>query len=149
MGHLQTSQIGAAGVLLVQYRFLKLGIDSAQMTTDAGIDLVAYSPRNNKAMTIQVKANLKPKAAGGKGQPALDWWLDEASPAELVAVVNLDRDLAWLFRRERFARLAQQKSKGKLHFYFYVDGAYKARKHCHARDFEADRLETAAVKLIG
>ena len=31
-----TQHIGAAGELLVQYRLLKLGIDSARLTTDAG-----------------------------------------------------------------------------------------------------------------
>lgn len=36
-----TQQIGAAGELLVQYKLLKLGIDSSAMTTDSGIDLVA------------------------------------------------------------------------------------------------------------
>jgi hypothetical protein len=39
-----TLHIGAAGELLVQYKLLKQGIDSAAMTTDSGIDLVAYSP---------------------------------------------------------------------------------------------------------
>ena len=30
--------------LLVQYQLLKMGIDSARMTTDAGVDLVVYAP---------------------------------------------------------------------------------------------------------
>jgi len=30
--------------LLVQYRLLLLGVESAPMSTDTGIDLVAYSP---------------------------------------------------------------------------------------------------------
>jgi hypothetical protein len=39
-----TQHIGAAGELLVQYRLLKMGIESAWMTTDAGVDLVVYAP---------------------------------------------------------------------------------------------------------
>jgi hypothetical protein len=39
-----TLHIGAAGELLVQYKLLKYGVDSAAMTTDSGIDLIAYSP---------------------------------------------------------------------------------------------------------
>ncbi len=70
---LSTLQIGAAGVLLVQYRLLMMGIESAPMTTDAGIDLVAYSAKSERAMTIQVKTCLKSKPSGGKGRPALDW----------------------------------------------------------------------------
>ena len=48
----------------VQYRLLKHGIESAPMTTDSGIDLVAYAPYSKRAVTIQVKANEKPKPAG-------------------------------------------------------------------------------------
>jgi len=33
---MNTQHIGAAGELLVQYQLLKLGIDSARLTTDAG-----------------------------------------------------------------------------------------------------------------
>jgi hypothetical protein len=62
---LRTAQIGASGVLLIQYRLLKCGIESAPMTTDAGIDLVVYSPKLEKAVTVQVKTCLQPKAAGG------------------------------------------------------------------------------------
>jgi hypothetical protein len=43
---MSTQQIGAAGELLVQYQLLKMGIDSARMTTDAGVDLVVYGPRD-------------------------------------------------------------------------------------------------------
>jgi hypothetical protein len=64
---LRTAQIGASGVLLIQYRLLKCGIESAPMTTDAGIDLVVYSPKLKKAVTVQVKTCLRPKPAGGKG----------------------------------------------------------------------------------
>jgi hypothetical protein len=148
MAQLNSAQIGAAGVLLVQYRLLKMGIDSAPMTTDAGIDLVAYSPRNQKAVTIQVKANLQPKAAGGKGAPALDWWLNEECPAEFIAIVNLGQDQVWLFDRVEFLRQAQQRSGGKVHFYFYVNDTFKARDNCHAHDYEANRLEIVAAKLI-
>jgi hypothetical protein len=59
------------------------------MSTDDGIDLVAYSPISKLPSTIQVKANLKPKPGGGKGKEALDWWLSENSLAEFVALVDL------------------------------------------------------------
>ena len=51
---LTTAQIGKSGEQ-VQYRLLLLGIESAPMSTDNGIDLVAYSPRLAQAITIQVK----------------------------------------------------------------------------------------------
>jgi len=38
------STSGLPGELIVQYQLLKMGIDSARMTTDAGVDLVVYAP---------------------------------------------------------------------------------------------------------
>ncbi|MCK5073016.1 MAG: hypothetical protein KAQ98_06285, partial [Bacteriovoracaceae bacterium] len=68
-----TQHIGKAGELLVQYKLVKYGIDSAAMTTDSGIDLVAYSPKNMRAYTIQVKTQEKPSPGGGKGKLAMAW----------------------------------------------------------------------------
>jgi hypothetical protein len=64
---MSTLHIGAAGELLVQYQLLKMGIDSARMTTDAGIDLVVYAPGDRSASTVQVKTNVAAKPAGGRG----------------------------------------------------------------------------------
>jgi hypothetical protein len=72
---LKKAQIGRCGELLVQYKLLKEGVESAPMTTDAGIDLVAYSPKSREPVTIQVKACHRPKRAGGKGRMTLDWWV--------------------------------------------------------------------------
>jgi hypothetical protein len=60
------------GELLVQYELLRHGMDSAPMTTDSGVDLVAYSPDKKTSFTIQVKTNLAPKPSGGKGSAAID-----------------------------------------------------------------------------
>lgn len=68
---LTKSQIGRCGELLVQYRLLKLGIESAPMTTDSGVDLVAYAPASGRPATIQVKTNLRAKPGGVRARP--DW----------------------------------------------------------------------------
>ena len=59
-------QIGKAGELLVQYKLLRSGIESSPLTTDSGIDIVAFSKRQQKPFTIQVKTNEKPKPSGEK-----------------------------------------------------------------------------------
>ena len=146
---LATAQIGASGVLLVQYRLLKHGIESAPMTTDAGIDLVVYSPHSKRAVTVQVKTCLRPKPAGGKGKLTLDWWLPDDSPAELIAVVNLDADQAWLFTQGEFLREAQQHPIGKVHLYFYTDPTYSPSDGSHERKFESFLIERRAAEFFG
>jgi hypothetical protein len=149
---LSTAQIGKCGELLVQYRLLLLGIESAPMSTDTGIDLVAYSPSRNHPATIQVKTNLKPKPGGGKGKSAIDWWLPENSPAELVAFVNLEQQSIWVMSHAEVQASAQQYSGGKYHFYMYTDPAASAKRNdrrLHADEFDAFRLENRVIKLFG
>jgi hypothetical protein len=127
-----TQHTGAAGELLVQYRLLKIGIDSARLTTDAGIDLVVYAPGCAEATTVQVKANLSAKRAGGKGQMSRGWDFPHACPAQLLALVALDSDRVWLFTLAEARELAQQHSpNGIRKLYWFVDlptgGAVGAR----------------------
>jgi hypothetical protein len=118
---LTTQQIGRLGELLVQYELLRCGIDSAPLTTDAGIDLVAYAGEKKRSFTLQVKANLAPKPGGGKGAPALDWWVSEDCPAEMYAFVDLSTRRIWLLTREELASAAQQRSGERQHLYMYTD----------------------------
>ena len=150
MDQLSTAQIGCSGELLVQFMLLKQGIESAPMTTDNGIDLVAYSPKAEGALTIQVKSNHRAKAAGGKGQLALDWWLREDSPADLVALVDLSNDRVWLFRHAELAKVAQQHPKGRMHFYFYVDSAYNPKTpNTHISDFSTFEIQNRVEEIFG
>lgn len=144
-----TAQIGRSGELLVQYRLLKHGVESSAMTTDAGVDLVVYSPKLERAFTVQVKTNLRPKPSGGSGKPALDWWLRENSPAELVALTDLSRDRVWLFRHKELDRLAQQRSSGRLHFYFYVGIDNPGTNQSVEQNYAAFALENRIGELFG
>ena len=148
---LSTAQIGRAGELLVQLRLLALGIESAPLTTDTGVDLVAYSPSRTEAVTIQVKTNLKPKPGGGKGKPALDWWIAVANPAQYVALVDLSTESVWLLSQAEVAELAQQKSSGRYHFYMYTDATVKLKAGKMARigEFDKYRIERRAEKVFG
>jgi hypothetical protein len=141
---LTTQQIGKLGELLVQYRLLSFGIESAHLTTDSGIDLVAYSHNRKAAFTIQIKTNLKPKPGGGKGKPALDWWVPANSPAELFALVDISENRIWLFTRDEIELYAQQRSNGRFHLYMYTDIGIKRRASAPAallHEFDGFRLE--------
>ena len=122
------------------------------MSTDSGIDLVAYSPLRKHPTTIQVKTNLKPKPSGGSGKAGLDWWVPEDSPAEYVAFVNLETQKLWLMTLPELKKYAQQNPTGRFHFYMYTDPSAKPRKSerlSYAYEFEAFLLENRISKLFG
>jgi len=146
---MNSQQIGKSGELLIQYKLLKLGIESSPLTTDSGIDLVAFSHKQRKAYTIQVKTNEKPKPSGGKGSLALDWWLKKDSPADLITVVDLSGDRAWLFTRKTFSKIAQQNSKVNLHFYMYIDKSVKTKKRAKLHEFDEYVFEKQAYSIFG
>lgn len=143
-------QIGRCGELLVQLRLLLLGVESSPMTTDYGIDLVAFSQFSNKATTIQVKTNEKPKPGGGKGKLALDWWISINCPAEIDALVDLSKNRVWLFTHNELKKFAQQKPKGRLHFYMYVDPdvIIRSGKLGRVEDFDRYLLENRGPSLF-
>lgn len=151
---LKTAQIGRCGELLVQYLLLRRGIESAPMSTDSGVDLVTYAPKMPGAMTIQVKANLQPKAAGGKGKSALDWWISDEMPSlsQLVALVDLSTQRVWMFKSEEIPSLAQQHPKGRYHLHMYTDPAArptKLNRLSHIYEFEKYLLGNRARELFG
>jgi len=148
---LTTAQIGRCGELLVQLRLLALGIDSAPMSTDVGVDLVAYSPKSERPLTIQVKTNLRWKPGGGKGKAALDWWVPAESPAQYVALADLSTERVWLLSQQELAQHAQQRSGGRLHIYMYTDKTAKPRKAgrlSHAHEFEQFLLSNRASRVF-
>lgn len=145
---LGTQAIGAAGELLVQYQLLKLGIDSARLTTDSGIDLVMYVPGHQTAATVQVKANVAPKPAGGKGKVVLSWPFPDDSPAQWLAGVDMSTDSVWLFPMDHARELAQQKhTNGTRLLYFYTDESV-GPKSLRLSDMTAHRLEAVITALL-
>lgn len=145
---LGTQAIGAAGELLVQYQLLKLGIDSARLTTDSGIDLVMYVPGHQSAATIQVKTNVAPKPAGGKGKLLLSWAFPDDSPAQWLACVDMSTDSVWLFPIEQARQRAQQKhTNGTRLLYFYIDESV-GPKALRLSDMNGHRLETVVTTLL-
>ena len=149
---LKTAQIGRCGELLVQYLLLLRGVESAPMSTDSGVDLVAYAPKMRGPMTIQVKANLQPKASGGKGKSALDWWIADDTPSQLVALVDLSTQRLWMFKSEEISSLAQQHPKGRYHLHMYTDPTTRPTKPnrlSHVYEFEKYLFGNRARELFG
>ena len=148
---LTTQQIGKCGELLVQYYLLLNGVESAPMTTDSGIDLVAYSKLGNRAYTIQVKTNLKPKPGGGKGRLAIDWWVKEDSTTDLFAFVELETKGIWIIENKEIPKLSQQHPSKRFHLFMVVDPKAKERKDGKIMkmfEFEKYRLENVIHKIF-
>jgi hypothetical protein len=139
-------QIGRCGELLLQYKLLLLGIESSPMTTGTGIDLVAYSSRNRKAFTVQVKTNESPTPSGENGKLTLGWWIPDDCPADLVAFVDLASRSVWLFSTGEITKYSQKRYRGRHHFYFYVDPAVdiRAGQLTHQIHFEEFLVEKRA-----
>jgi len=148
-----SQHIGAAGELLVQYRLVKLGIDTARLTTDSGVDLVAYAPGSASAVTIQVKTQTAPSPAGGKGALSVGVFFPDDLRAQLLAVAVLSSDAVWLFTRDEARELAQQHSaRGVRQLYWYVDerpGRAGAPAPRHAGDMDPFVLERRVTDLFG
>lgn len=117
---LGTQAIGAAGQLLVQYRLLKHGIDSARLTTDSGIDLVMYVPGTHEAHTVQVKATSTHFPYGKDSAPQLWWPFPVACKAQWLAAVDLMRDLVWLLPIDVALQVARGNSKGTTTLMWYI-----------------------------
>jgi hypothetical protein len=149
---LSKAQIGRCGELLVQFKLLKHGIESSPLTTDVGVDLVAYSPRRQQAITVQVKTNLAPKPGGGKGKPALDWWADDKPKADIFAFVDLQWPRVWLVESSKLSTLAQQNPAGRFHLFMAVDPTQSPRKDGKKNfdyDFGEYLFENQVAKIFG
>jgi hypothetical protein len=147
---MRTQHIGAAGELLVQYQLLKMGIDSARITIDAGIDLVVYAPGNRSASTVQVTTNMAAKPAGGRGPLSRGWFFPDQCPSQLLAFVALDTDTAWLFTVTEAQELAQQHSKrGIRQLYWHLKaGPAGPKSPRHEAQMADYLLATRAAKLF-
>lgn len=147
-----TQHIGAAGELLVQYRLLKYGIDSARLTTDSGVDLVVYSPADARAHTVQVKTQRAPRPSGGHGPLSTGWFFPHDLAAEFLAVVLLSSDRVWLFTRNEARELAQEHSaRGIRQIHWLTEPATRrdgsARRS--AADMEPYSLDSRVSEVFG
>ena len=141
LDELNTQQVGKSGELLVQYKLLKLGWESAPMTTDPGIDLVAFNLIKQLVITIQVKASRHHRDATSNW---VEWNMPKKCRAEYVAVVDIERDKAWLFKTAEFEGISSKTTAVGHRLWWYVPGfEYRLTKE-HKREarFEQHELES-------
>ena len=85
----------------------------------------------------------------GKGELHLAWKFDHDSPADYLAVVDLSRDLAWLFTIDEARQLAQQKPAGaKWRLYWYPGDAVVKGNPRREADMVKYQIETAIGRIL-
>lgn len=144
---LSTAQIGQCGVLLVRYKLLLHRIESAPMTTDVGIDLVASSAKGENIRTIQVKSRL----TLAPPRQTLVWVIrhNPPPPADLAALVDINDHKVWLMKMSEFFKLAQQTSrKVNSTLYFHRNPKTKTRGQSLEFQFEKYLLENVVHKFF-
>ncbi len=144
---LTTAQVGKCGELLVQYELLKRGIESAPMTTDYGIDLVAIESGTHRSVTIQVKASQRHEDATSEW---VEWNMRKECVADLVAVVDIDRGKVWLFTKTRFESISKSTGEKGRRLWWYIPGLRPttATLKRSEGDFANDDIDAAVPKLF-
>lgn len=133
-------QIGKCGELLVQYKLLKCGIESSSLTTDAGVDLVAFDKVKQKAVTIQVKTSTHHSAPGEKW---LEWWISDDCPADYVALVDLDHDKCWLISTEQFKQVGHRSGGGHRVWWYIPEHRPERARVRPEEDFSIFEMDAA------
>ena len=141
-------QIGKCGELLVQYKLLKYGIESSSLTTDTGVDLVAFDKVKQKAVTIQVKTSTHHSVPGDKWGKWLEWWIPDGCPADYIAAVDVDSDKFWLISTEQFQQMGHR-SGGGYRLWWYIPGHRPERaKVSREEDFSIYEMDAAILKVF-
>ena len=146
MVKLASRQIGRCGELLVQYVFLKNGIESAPLTTDVGIDLVAYPGMGEKPLTIQVKTS---SHLGTVDDKWILWQIPEDCPADYIAAVDMVRNKFWLIQTAEFNKIAQRTSKGKRRLWWPLPGYEYRRAKLREEQFKKYEMDDAIPRVFG
>lgn len=146
MAKLNKQQIGRCGELLVQYLLLKQGIESAPLTTDFGIDLVAFRADNKNPVSIQVKTC----TYQSDSDKWVEFWVANDCPAKHIALVDLERDKCWLFSFKEFTDIATKSGEGSRLWWWLPGYGSKRSKSKHKEEnFTHFEMNNLIPKVFG
>jgi len=137
-----TQQIGKCGELLVQYRLLTWGIETSSLTTDTGVDLVAFDEAGQKIVKIQVKASQI------KEDSWVGWSVEKKTSVDYIACVDITRERFWLIEKKEFVDKAISAGQNwSLWWYLPGQRGEKARAHVE-EEFAEDESEKAIPRIF-
>ena len=145
MTNLGPRQKGRCGELIVQYILLKYGIESAPLTTDSGVDLVAYSPNGKRPITIQVKTS---SHLGPENDKWLLWQIKKECPADYIAAVDLERNMFWFIKTEEFMKIASNAAKGQKRLWWSLPGFESKVQKMKEQQFKHYEMDIAVPKAF-
>ena len=131
-----TMSISRQGQQLVEQRLTKRGLACSRGPVPNKAQITIAARASATPVLVEVRTNLRPKAGGGKGAMALDWYFSDVSEADWIAFFDLSSERVWLLTKQEAFQFAQQHASGKYHFYMYVDPAYDADPTNHMKHFE-------------
>ena len=149
MVKLTTQQIGRCGELLVQYILLKHGVESAQLTTDPGIDLVAFRDIKQKPVTIQVKTcSPRSEPKDPMDSKWLEWWVSDKCPADYVAAVDFEHQKFWLLNTGEFRQRGARSGEGHR-LWWYIPGHECGNTKKREKEFKEYEMDAAIPNIFG
>ena len=151
MSKLTTQQIGRCGELLVQYILLKHGIESAPLTTDTGIDLVAYPRTATSTWPVDRPATIQVKTSTHRGttEKWIEWNFPDSCPADYVATVDIERNKLWLFKFADFKVVAKRAGRGQLRLWWSLPEYESERSARKEEQFKEYEMDAAIPKVFG
>ena len=105
------------GVALVREALARAGL--AVATASAGLAAELAIVRSDGDELVKVLTAAAPHRRGGSGSLGLHWLLGDTA-AEVVALVDLSREKAWLMPTAEFRRLAEALTGGRFHLDWIV-----------------------------
>ena len=126
----------------MQYQLLKQGFDTAPMTTDCGIDLVALFSSGEKTRTIQVKTT-EYGNLGTASEEGLVWADRKDCPTEYIGLVASFHEQCWLIPFNEFKASATSAGNSvRLGWNVYRKGPQMQEK------FKRFEIDTAVLHLF-
>jgi hypothetical protein len=153
MVKLTSQQTGRCGELLVQYRLLKHGVESAPLTTDRGVDLVAFHSKAQKAVTIQVKTSTHhtelDDPVGSKWGKWLLWEIRNDCPTDYIAAVDLVNDKFWFISIEEFKQKATHAGENFRLLWYIPEYEPAGGTEKREEQFKEYEMDTVIPRVFG
>lgn len=146
--NLNNQQIGRCGELFVQYILLKHGVDSAPLTIDTGIDLVAFPDKRGKPVTIQVKTSTHHSEASDPMCKWLLWEIPKDCLADYIATVDFEREKFWLISTKEFIEKATHCGEDLFRLLWYIPGHEGGETKKREEKFVEYEMDVVIPKLF-